>query len=226
MTNISADLLPSIVIETGNQPTHSILWMHGLGADGNDFVPIVQELNLQSSIHIRFIFPHAPMQSVTINGGSVMRAWYDISNQISSSDEDVTGLRASQSAIEKLINREKQNGIKPENIVLAGFSQGGAMALQTGLRYPDKLAGIMVLSSYLPLAQTLSTEAHQANASTRIFMAHGRNDLVIPMELATLSRQQLLKLGYYVEWNMYQMAHSVCIEEIADISKWLKKVLI
>ncbi|MEE9222900.1 MAG: dienelactone hydrolase family protein, partial [Nitrosomonadaceae bacterium] len=198
----------------------------GLGADGNDFVPIARELDLQSSIHTRFVFPHAPMRSVTINGGSVMRAWYNISNQSLSSHEDVVGLRASQFAIETLISQEKQNGIRPENIVLAGFSQGGVMALQTGLRYPEKLAGIMALSCYLPLAQTLATEAHQANSSTPIFMAHGRNDPVIPLTLATLSRQQLLESGYCVEWNVYQMAHSVCIEEIADISKWLKQVLI
>ncbi len=226
MTTISTDLLPSIVIETGDHPTHTILWMHGLGADGNDFVPIVHELDLQSSIHTRFVFPHAPMQSVTINDGAVMRAWYNISNQSLSSHEDVVGLRASQFAIETLISREKQNGIRPENIVLAGFSQGGVMALQTGLRHPDKLAGIMALSCYLPLAQTFATEAHQANSSTPIFMAHGRNDPVIPLDLATLSRQQLLELGYCVEWNVYLMAHSVCIEEIADISKWLKQVLI
>lgn len=226
MNNISADLLPSIVIETGDQPTHSVLWMHGLGADGNDFVPIVQELNLQSGMHIRFVFPHAPLQPVSINGGVVMRAWYDISGQDLSSDEDATGLRTSQSAVEKLISREKQNGIKPENIVLAGFSQGGAIALYTGLRYPDKLAGILVLSSYLPLAKTLTTEAHQSNLSTQIFMAHGHNDPVIPPDLAILSKKKLLELGYSVNWNMYQMAHSVCNEEIADISKWLEQVLV
>jgi phospholipase/carboxylesterase len=166
------------------------------------------------------------MQSVTINGGSMMRAWYDISNHGLSSCEDVAGMRASQFAIETLISREKKNGIRPENIVLAGFSQGGVMALHTGLRHPDKLAGIMVLSGYLSMAETLATEAHQANLSTPIFMAHGRNDPVIPLELATLSKQQLLELGYCVKWNMYQMEHSVCIEEIADISKWLKQVLI
>ena len=226
MTNISTDLLPSIVIETGDQPTHSILWLHGLGADGNDFVPIVQELNLQSGIHIRFVFPHAPLQPVSINNGAVMRAWYDISGQNLSSDEDVTGIRASQSAVEKLISREKQNGIKPENIVLAGFSQGGAIALHTALRYPDKLAGILVLSGYLPLAETLIIDAHQSNASTRIFMAHGHNDPVISPDLAISSKQKLLELGYSVNWNIYQMAHSVCNEEIADISKWLKQVLI
>ncbi|MGV7235201.1 MAG: alpha/beta hydrolase [Nitrosomonadaceae bacterium] len=226
MTNITTDLLPSIVIETGNQPTHSILWMHGLGADGNDFVPIVQKLNLQSGVCTRFVFPHAPLQPVSINNGAVMRAWYDISGQNLSYEEDATGIRTSQSAIEKLISREKQNGIKPENIVLAGFSQGGAIALHTGLRYPDKLAGILVLSGYLPLAETLIIDTHQSNASTHIFMAHGNNDPVISPDLAISSKQKLLELGYSVNLNMYRMAHSVCNEEITDISKWLKQVLI
>lgn len=225
MTNISTDSLPCIVIETGDRPTHTVLWMHGLGADGNDFVPIVNELDLLPSIHTRFVFPSAPIQPVTINGGSKMRAWYDIFDVSFSGHEDITGIYASQYAIESLIKREEQNGIKPENIVLAGFSQGGVIALHTGLRYSNKLAGIMALSSYLPLAQVLATEAHQANLSTPIFMAHGNNDQVIPIELATLSKQQLLKLDYYVEWNVYRMEHSVCIEEIIDISKWLKLVL-
>jgi phospholipase/carboxylesterase len=155
-----------------------------------------------------------------------MRAWYDIFGRNLSSEEDTTGIRSSQSAIEKLIRKEKQNGIKPENIVLAGFSQGGAIALHTGLRYPDKLAGILVLSGYLPLAETLIIDAHQSNASTHIFMAHGNNDPVISPDLAISSKQKLLELGYSVNLNMYRMAHSVCNEEITDISKWLKQVLI
>ena len=225
MTNISTDLLPSIVIETADQPTHTIIWMHGLGADGNDFTPIVQELNLQSSIRTRFVFPHAPLRPVTINGGAVMRAWYDISDQSLNNNEDIAGIRNSQSAIERLINKEKENGIKPENIVLAGFSQGGAMALQTGLRYPDKLAGILVLSGYLPLAQTLMTEADQSNILTQIFMAHGQNDEIISLDLALLSKQKLLKSGYSINWSQYQMGHSVCSEEIAAVSNWLKQIL-
>jgi phospholipase/carboxylesterase len=225
MTNISTDPLPCIVIETGDLPTHTVLWMHGLGADGNDFVPIVNELDLQPSIHTRFVFPNAPIQPVTINGGTKMRAWYDIFDVSFSGHEDIAGIHASQYAIETLIKREEQNGIKPENIILAGFSQGGVIALHTGLRYSNKLAGIMALSCYLPLAQTLATESHQANLSTPIFMAHGSNDQVIPIELATLSKEQLLKLDYYVKWNVYLMEHSVCIEEITDISKWLKQVL-
>ncbi len=225
MTNISKDKLPCTVIETGDRPTHAVIWMHGLGADGNDFVPIVNTLDLQPSIHTRFVFPNAPIQPVTINGGSKMRAWYDIFDVRFSGHEDITGIHASQYAIETLIKQEEQNGIKPENIVLAGFSQGGVIALHTGLRYSNKLAGIMALSCYLPLAETLATEAHQANLSTPVFMAHGNNDQVIPIELATLSKQQLLQLNYYVEWNVYLMEHSVCIEETTDISKWLKKVL-
>ena len=226
MNNIPTNLLPSIVIKTGDQPTHSIIWLHGLGSDGNDFVPIVEKLNLQSDLHTRFVFPHAPMQPVSINNGAVMRAWYDISGQNLSSNEDAAGISISQSAVEKLINREKQNGIKPENIVLAGFSQGGAIALHTGLRYSDKLAGILVLSSYLPLADMLVTGAHQSNASTQIFMAHGHKDTVISPDLAISSKQKLLELGYGVNWNMYQMEHSVCKDEIADISEWLKKILV
>jgi phospholipase/carboxylesterase len=226
MTNMPTDLLPSIVIKTGDQPTHSIIWLHGLGSDGNDFVPIIKKLNLQSDIHTRFIFPHAPLQPVSINNGAVMRAWYDISGQNLSSDEDVTGIRISQSAVEKLISREKQSGIKPENIVLAGFSQGGAIALHTGLHYPDKLAGILVLSSYLPLADMLVIDAHQSNLSTQIFMAHGHKDTVISPDLAISSKQKLLELGYSVNLNIYQMEHSVCKDEIADISEWLKKILV
>ena len=226
MNNIPTDLLPSIVIETGDQPTHSIIWLHGLGSDGNDFVPIVEKLNLQSDLHTRFVFPHAPMQPVSINNGAVMRAWYDISGQNLSSNEDASGISISQSAVEKLIKREGQNGIKPENIVLAGFSQGGAIALHTGLRYSDKLAGILVLSSYLPLADMLATGAHQSNSSTQIFMAHGHKDTVISPDLAISSKQKLLELGYGVNWNMYQMEHSVCKDEIADISEWLKKILV
>ena len=226
MNNIPTDILPSIVIKTGDQPTHSIIWMHGLGSDGNDFVPIVEKLNLPSDLHTRFVFPHAPLQPVSINNGAVMPAWYDISGQILNSDEDVPGINISQSAVEKLISREKQNGIKPENIVLAGFSQGGAIALHTGLRYSDKLAGILVLSSYLPLADMLVTDAHHSNSSTQIFMAHGHKDTVISPDMALSSKQKLLELGYSVNWNMYQMEHSVCKDEIADISEWLKKILV
>ena len=221
---MTPSLLPTVEFETGISPIYSILWMHGLGADGNDFVPIVRELNLPPSIPVRFIFPHAPMRPVAVNGGLVMRAWYDIAHSDLSQREDETGLRNSQQAIAALINREKERGISPKNIVLAGFSQGGAMALQSGLRYPEKLAGIMALSCYLPLAQMLVAEAHRANSTTPIFMAHGNHDPIIPITLAAASKQQLLESGYAVEWHVYPMAHSVCVEEITDIGKWLNRI--
>lgn len=226
MTIVSTSLLSAVELETGSHPTHTILWMHGLGADGNDFVPIVRELELPPSSRIRFVFPQAPMRPVSINGGFVMRAWYDVTSSNLSRHEDATSLRDSQRAIEALIEREKRNGIAPERIVLAGFSQGGAMALQTGLRHPEKLAGIMALSCYLPLAPTLAAEAHPANSTTSIFMAHGSHDSVIPMALAAAARQQLLESGYAVEWHEYPMAHAVCTEEIASIGEWLKRILI
>ena len=226
MTIVHTDLLSTIELANGTDPTHTILWMHGLGADGNDFVPIIDELELPLDSRIRFVFPHAPMRPVSINNGFVMRAWYDVLNLNFSQPEDEDGLRDSQRAIEALLEREKQRGITPERIVLAGFSQGGAMALQTGLRYPEKLAGIMALSCYLPLQQTLAAEAHRANSATPIFMAHGNRDPVIPLTLAAASRRQLLESGYAVEWHEYPMAHAVCAEEMADISAWLKRVLI
>ena len=228
MTSTPTDLLPAIELETGIQPTHAILWMHGLGADGNDFVPIVDELTLPPDLRIRFIFPHAPMRPVSINGGLMMRAWhdYDLASSNSAFRENMASLRDSQTAIEALIGREKRRGIAPQNIILAGFSQGGALALQTGLRYPEKLAGIMALSCYLPASQTLAAEAHQANSTTSIFMAHGSLDNIIPMALAVASRRQLHESGYAVTWHEYPMAHSVCKEEIADIGEWLKRVLI
>ncbi|SCY20585.1 phospholipase/carboxylesterase [Nitrosospira sp. Nl5] len=228
MTNTPDSVLPAIELETGISPTHTILWMHGLGADGSDFVPIVDELALPLNPPIRFVFPHAPMRPVSINGGSVMRAWhdYDLATSTSSFRENMAGLRESQRAIDALIDREKRRGIEPENIVLAGFSQGGALALQTGLRYPEKLAGIMALSCYLPASQTLAAEAHQVNSNTSIFIAHGSIDNVIPMTQALASKRQLLEAGYMVEWHEYPMAHAVCKEEIADIAEWLKRVLI
>lgn len=223
-----ATLLPAIELETGVRPTHTILWMHGLGADGNDFVPIVEELALPPNLHIRFVFPHAPMRPVSINRGLVMRAWhdYDVADPDSGLREDMTSLRDSQREIEALIGREKRRGIEPGNIILAGFSQGGAMALQTGLRYPEKLAAIMALSCYLPASQTLAAEAHRANSGISIFMAHGSADNIVPMTLAAAAKRQLRESGYAVEWHEYPMAHSVCADEIADISDWLKRALI
>lgn len=227
MTTTPVNLLPAIELETGPDPIHTVLWMHGLGADGSDFVPVVDELELPSTSHIRFVFPHAPMRPVSINRGMVMRAWYDFNVVDASAGfyEDTATLQESQRAIEALIAREGERGVKPENIVLAGFSQGGAIALQTGLRYSRKLAGIMALSCYLPLLQTLAEEAHSANFSTPIFMAHGRVDNVIPITFAAESKRQLLESGYQVEWHEYPMPHSVCREELIDIRNWLQRVL-
>lgn len=222
---MSSTVLPAIELVTGENPAASVIWMHGLGADGNDFVPVVDELRLPQQLAVRFIFPHAPMQPVTINGGFVMRAWYDVFNQDLSFREDEAGVRRSQQEIEKLITKEKDRGIAASRIVLAGFSQGGAIALQTGLRHPERLAGIMALSCYLPLAATLAAEANAANHAVPIFMAHGTADPLIPLSLASLSRVQLEQQGYRVEWHQYLMPHSVCPEEIRDIGQWLQHVL-
>ena len=215
--------LDAIEIETGKNPAASIIWLHGLGADGNDFAPIVPELRLPKTA-IRFVFPHAPVQPVTINGGMRMRAWYDISDG-ANRREDEHGVRASQVLIETLIGREKERGTKAERLVLAGFSQGGAIALQTGLRHPERIAGIMALSTYVPVGETLTAEASAANRDVPIFMAHGSYDPVIPLGRAEQSRGLLQSLGYPVEWREYGMPHSVCPEELADIGVWLGKVL-
>lgn len=212
-----------IEIETAANPQASVIWLHGLGADGNDFAAIVPELDLPP-VAIRFIFPHAPMQPVTINGGMVMRAWYDITNS-TLRREDEQGVRASQTAIENLIAREKTRGSPASRIILAGFSQGGAIALHTGLRHPERLAGIMALSTYVPMADLLPAESTMINRDIPIFMAHGSADPVIPIERAQRSKAVLEQLGYGVEWHDYPMPHSVCAEEITDISTWLQQIL-
>ena len=220
--------LEAIRIETGDNPTASVIWMHGLGADGNDFVPIVQELELSGAPAIRFIFPHAPMQPVSINNGYVMRAWYDIKwgdLEARSKQADERGVRTSEAAIARLIERETEAGIASDKIVLAGFSQGGAIALQTGLRYPKRLAGIMALSTYLPLHESLAAEAAADNRKTRIFMAHGTQDGVVPHEMGLRSRDVLVQNGSDVEWHDYPMQHSVCLAELGDLATWLRKVL-
>ncbi len=217
------EFLDTVEIETGKNPTASVIWMHGLGADGNDFVPIVRELDLPDA-PIRFVFPHAPMQPVTINGGMVMRAWYDISDP-AVWREDERGVRASQALIETLIAREKDRGTIPRRLVLAGFSQGGAIALQTGLRHPDRLAGVMALSTYVPLAEKLAAEASAANRDLPVFMAHGTVDPVIAFARAAQSRDLLRSIGYPVEWHEYPMPHSVNAEEVRDIGFWLNKAL-
>lgn len=210
-------LLETVEIATGDHPEAAVIWMHGLGADGNDFVPIVRELDLSDCPAIRFVFPHAETMPVTINNGYVMRAWYDILGMDLVRREDEVGLRKSQQQIEQLIAREIERGIPAERIILAGFSQGCAMTLQTGLRYPHKLAGMLCLSGYLPLADKLSAERSQSNRSTPIFMAHGRVDPVVQIARAETSRDFLTSLGYAVEWKDYSMPHSVCEEEIDDI---------
>lgn len=223
-----SQLLEAIEIETGKNPAAAVIWMHGLGADGNDFVPIVNELDLAGAPPIRFIFPHAPMRPVTINNGYVMRAWYDISLgdlEGNARKADEAGVRASQAAVEALIARENGRGITAGNILLAGFSQGGAMALHTGLRYGEPLAGVMALSTYLPLAEGFKAEAAAANAKTPVFMAHGTQDPVVPYAMGSGSRDLLKTAGYGVEWHEYPMQHSVCLEEIHDIGAWLGRVL-
>ena len=218
-----AELLDAIEIETAPAPGAAIIWMHGLGADGHDFEPIVPELDLPESPSIRFVFPHAPLRPVTINGGAVMRAWYDITGLGGTRREDEPGVRASQRDIEALIERERRRGIAAGRVVLAGFSQGGAMALQTGLRHPVRLAGLVVLSSFLPLADTLAAEGSPANRDVPIFMAHGTHDPMIPLARARGARDRLVELGYRVEWHEYPMPHSVSAEELADLSAWLHR---
>lgn len=216
-------LLTTIEINTGENPEYSIIWLHGLGADGNDFVPIIDELKLPVQPAIRFIFPHASERPVTINGGYIMRAWYDIYHADFNHRQDEAGIRDSQNAVGALIDREIARGISSKNIYLAGFSQGGAMALQVGLRYPQPLAGIIALSCYLPLATSLLTEISTANISIPILMIHGALDPVIPIAYAVASREQLIALHIPVEWHQYAMAHTVCEQEIADIGNWLRR---
>jgi phospholipase/carboxylesterase len=221
----ASTLLETIEVTSADNPTAAVIWLHGLGADGSDFVPIVRELDLTGCPAIRFVFPHAGTMPVTINGGYVMRAWYDILGMDLVRREDEAGLRKSQRQIEQLIAREIERGIPAGRIVLAGFSQGCAMTLQTGLRHPQKLAGLLCLSGYLPIHATLAAERSAMNQDTPIFMAHGRGDGVVTIDRAEHSRDFLQALGYQIEWHEYMMPHSVCAEEIADIGVWLKHVL-
>jgi phospholipase/carboxylesterase len=221
-------LLETVEIETGDNPTAAIIWMHGLGADANDFVPVVGELGLDGGPAVRFVFPNAPMRPVTINNGYVMRAWYDVSFgdlEGKSRRADESGVRESQESIGALIERETRRGISHANILLAGFSQGGAIALHTGLRYPRKLGGVMALSTYLPLAESLPQEGMPENKTVPIFMAHGVFDPVVPLVMGAGSMTYLIGLGYAVEWRQYPMQHSVCAQEIGDIGAWLRKIL-
>ena len=221
--------LDVIEVETAPNPTASIIILHGLGADGNDFVSIAQEFDLASVGPVRFVFPHGPTRPVTINGGYVMRAWYDILGAelgpAGAQREDVAGLRASQVLVDSLIANERARGIAASRIVLGGFSQGCAMTLMAGLRYPERLAGLLGMSGYLPLAASTAAERSAANAGVPIFQAHGRADPVIALDRAIASRDALLALGYPVEWHDYPMPHSVCAPEIVDMNRWLLKVL-
>ena len=218
--------LPSLEIETAPAPTHAVIWLHGLGADGHDFEPVVEAFDASRLPALRFVFPHAPTRPVTINGGYVMRAWYDIvSTDFSQRREDPDGVIASARQLEDLIARENARGIADENIVLAGFSQGGAIALHAGLRHPRRLAGILALSTYLPLPDTLAAQADPVNHATPVFMAHGRHDEVIPHAFALSSRALLESAGYRVEWHDYACGHGMVMEEIQDIEHWLHTVL-
>ena len=214
-------ILPHITLETGEQPLYSIIWLHGLGADGHDFVSMVDELNLPAAV--RYIFPHAPQRPVTINGGYVMRAWYDIAHPSIDAQQDEEGICDSQVAVEALIAQEVARGVAPGNIFLAGFSQGGAIALHTGLRQAVALGGVLALSTYLPLADIAHREVAAGALQTPIFMAHGRGDPVVPYALGAASRDALLKFGYTVEWHEYAMPHSLCEAEVRDIEAWLSR---
>jgi phospholipase/carboxylesterase len=218
-------ILDTIDIETGANPRASIILLHGLGADGNDFVPFADELDLAAVGPVRFVFPHAPTRPVTINGGYVMRAWYDILGNDLVKREDEAGLRESIELVEGLIARERERGVPARRIVLAGFSQGCAMTLLTGLRHRERLAGLLGMSGYLPLAAATAAERSEANHDLPIFLAHGRGDGIIPLSRATASRDALVALGHPVEWHEYPMAHSVCAEEVADLNAWLLRVL-
>jgi phospholipase/carboxylesterase len=219
-------LLASIELETAPNPTASVIWLHGLGADGNDFVPIVPELKLPAMLALRFLFPHAPVRKVTINNGVAMRAWYDIAAADLNSRADMAGVRQSQAEVEALIAREKSRGLAASRIVLAGFSQGGAIALYTAIRHQERLAGVIALSTYLVNADRLAEEATAANRNLPIFMAHGTADPVVRFEWGDASRRALVASGYRVEWHTYRMEHSVCMEEIEAIGRWLVDTLV
>ena len=216
--------LETVECSTGVNPDCSVIWLHGLGADGHDFEPIVPELEL-GGLSIRFVFPHAPVRPVTLNGGMPMRAWFDLLDLDRQGRQDEVGIRASAEQVEALIRQENARGIVSERIVLAGFSQGGAIALHLGLRRPEGLAGIMALSTYLPLADSLRAEASKAALEIPLFMAHGRQDPVLPFAWGQQARDHLLAEGYAVQWHAYDMPHAVCAQEINDIGAWLRTVL-
>ncbi len=213
--------LPAYELETAAHPSHSVIWLHGLGADGNDFAPIVPQLVDAAWPPLRFVFPHAPVRPVTINNGMSMRAWYDIAAFDLDARQDEAGMRASMGEVETLIAREHARGVPSERIVLAGFSQGGAIALAVGLRHAEKLAGIIALSTYLPMHAALATERSAANAAIPIFWGHGTLDPVVALQRGITSHELLQSLGYAVDWHTYLMAHAVYPEEISDLRRWL-----
>jgi phospholipase/carboxylesterase len=218
-------LLEAIEIETGRKPTGAVIWLHGLGADGHDFAPIVPQLVGPDERPLRFVFPHAPVRPVTVNGGMPMRAWYDILGFERAIPQDTDGIRASAAEVAELIRRENQRGIATNRIVLGGFSQGGAISLYAGPRYPEKLAGIMGLSCYMLLEDLLPAERTRVNYQTPVFLAHGTQDPLVDVRRGTEARQLLEAGGYPVEWHAYPMPHSVCPQEIDAIAVWLRKVL-
>lgn len=216
-------MLETVEIETGSKPAGAVIWLHGLGADGHDFEPLVPELRLPEGLPLRFVFPHAPIRPVTINAGMRMRAWYDIVAIDRRARQDEEGIRESAAATVELIEREKERGIPAARIVLAGFSQGGAIVIHTALRYPERLAGLIALSTWMPLGETLAAEGSAANREMPVFMAHGRQDPMVPVALGEQTREALGAAGYPVEWQTYEMPHAVCPAEIADISTWLQE---
>ena len=217
------DLLPAIEVETAAMPRFSVVWMHGLGADGSDFEAVVPELGLDGGAGVRFIFPHAPQIPVTCNGGYVMPAWYDIvSLDANSRTVDEAGIIASRQAIRRLIARENQRGVPCSRVFVAGFSQGGAVAYTTALTHPETLAGVIALSTYIPVQKLLETEATTANRAVPIFAAHGSEDDVVSPELGIRARDFLVRNGYSVTWHEYPMPHSVCLEEVQEIGSWLR----
>lgn len=222
---MTKNILPTVEIEPSTPATASIIWLHGLGADGHDFEGMVPALSLPEHLGLRFVFPHAPHRPVTINNGYVMRAWYDISDASFLHQQDAAGIQESAQALEKLIEREVDRGIASNRIILAGFSQGGAIALYTGLGYPQSLAGIMALSTYLPLRGESDLAACTSNKNIPVMMAHGTSDPIVPYTLAMQSKRLMEKSGYRIEWHAYPMGHSLCPEEITHISSWLTRVL-
>jgi phospholipase/carboxylesterase len=225
MTHRQSETPEAVVLEPDSPATASVIWLHGLGADGQDFVPIVPELRLPERPGVRFVFPHAPVRPVTINNGMRMRAWYDILALSGSSRQDEAGIRASAALLDDFIRRERERGIEAARIVLTGFSQGGAIALHTGLRYPQRLGGIAALSTYLPMPHRLAEEASQVNRDLPILMCHGTGDPMLPVQMGEASRDYLVAAGYEVEWKSYPMQHQVCMAEIEDMARWLRSRL-